>query len=200
MLLVAAAAVVEGATTGFEAASRGSYLQDGSSNGSAAGNNYVVGDCNRIDPKCPAGGPGPAEWRNWFRFDLSSASGPVTAATLLLQIPTDDGFVNTRSATATYTLFDIAPGDLAGLGAASVAIWADLRARRSYRSYVASRSGLQRGRPSSSPSMPPRSRLSMPVSGHHLLWAVPSPLLLAATKFNFCSGVLPLARTTPRFS
>jgi hypothetical protein len=121
--------------TTLQAATRGSYLSDGSSNGAAAGNSYVVGDCNRIDPRCPGGGPGPAEWRNWFRFDLSSVSGHVRAATLVLNV--SSGFSSTTSPAATYELFDVAPANLAGLGTNSQAIWTDIGSGISYGSYVA---------------------------------------------------------------
>jgi hypothetical protein len=120
----------------LDAANRGWYLADGFSNGAGGSNNYVVGDCNRIDPRCPGGGPGPAEWRNWFRFDLSSVSGSVTAATLVLNVTS--GFSSTTSPTGTYTLFDISPGNLGGLGTNSQTIWADIGSGISYGSYVAS--------------------------------------------------------------
>jgi len=111
---------------------RGWYMANGSANGATAGNNYFAGDCLVFS----CSGADSRDFRNWFEFDLSGLSNPITSATLLLDNPSN-GFNSTSDASETYSLFDIAPGNVASLGANSLAIWADLGSGSAYGSYIA---------------------------------------------------------------
>lgn len=125
-------------TFNLEAIGRGSYDLDGSPDGALPGS-YFMGYCNFADSRCRNGGVPASELRNWFRFDLSSVAGPVTAATLLLDSP---GLLTgcrgcTPASTATYTVFDVTPSNEPLLGTRSVVIWTDLGSGTSYGSFTA---------------------------------------------------------------
>jgi hypothetical protein len=126
------------ATITLDAAFRGGYRSSGANNGTSPGNNYVAGECLTIGTIFCGVAPGVPETRNWFEFNLSSVSSPVTAATLLLQEPGGVGFGSSISPTLTYTLYDISASDAAALGGVSTAIFADLGSGTSFGSYVAS--------------------------------------------------------------
>jgi hypothetical protein len=135
--LLLSAAAAGAAVIVLDADARGRYNETGSSNGADSANNYIAGDCR--GPVCKGTS---ADLRNWFRFDQSSVSGSVIAATLLLDVPDaltgpGLGYASTSDASETYTLFDVSAASAAGLGTDSLAIWTDLGTGTSFGSHVA---------------------------------------------------------------
>jgi len=107
-----------GGTIQLDAIARGWYQADGGDNGSSSGSNYIAGVCGSLD-SC-SGNDTPL--RNWFAFDLEGIQGPVTAATLFLAVPPDNGgdlgFYSPQG-TETYSLYSIelgVPAIVAGAG------------------------------------------------------------------------------------
>lgn len=123
----------------LNAINRGWYETSGASNGTSATNNYLAGDCR--GGLCGGGAAADAE-RNWFLFNLAGVSGVVTSARLLLDNPAavvgsnGPGF-NSDGASETYSVFDVAAGNIGSLGTASAAIYADLGSGTSFASYNA---------------------------------------------------------------
>ena len=105
----------------LDAIGRGWYESGGSSNGSSSSNNYIAGICGTEDV-CN-GGDGVL--RNWFIFDLEGVLGPVTAATLYLDVPSPDGFLSPQGS-ETYTLYTLDLGTAAIAGGAGLPGYIDL--------------------------------------------------------------------------
>jgi hypothetical protein len=124
-------------TITLDATNRGWYQPDGTANGSSSGNNYIAGDCR--GPVCSGTSD---DLRDWFKFDLSSVSGTVLSAQLLLDVPAGNGFASTGGGTETYVLFDIAGGNVGSLGSNSAAIWADLGTGNLYGFHIGSGADL----------------------------------------------------------
>lgn len=75
--LVSKAAIASAATIDLDSVGLGWIAQNGASDGSANGNNYLLGSCACY-------GPGP-EFRNFFNFEIpTSLSGSIVSATLVL--------------------------------------------------------------------------------------------------------------------
>lgn len=110
-----------GGTLQLSAIGRGWYEAGGSSNGSDAGNNYIAGICGTEDA-CDGGD---AVLRNWFIFDLEGVLGPVTAATLYLDVPGSGGFLSPQGS-ETYTLYALDLGTAAIAGGAGLSGYNDL--------------------------------------------------------------------------
>jgi hypothetical protein len=91
---------------------QGWIRQDGAGNGSFASNNFIAGNCGAND--CGIG-----EFRNFFRFDVSSISGPISSAVLKLNTsnvqPEQAATVGySISSTSSLTFADLGTGTLFG--------------------------------------------------------------------------------------
>jgi large repetitive protein len=138
--VVSAAVPAAAATITLSAATRGWYRPTGVTNGTSATNNYISGDCRGA--VC---GVESDDMRNWFNFDLSAVSGTVISARLLLDIRPGggaDGYASTSSASETYTVFDVSPGNVGSLGTSSVAIHTDLGSGVTFATYIATSASL----------------------------------------------------------
>ena len=129
VLLLCASAQQAAAVT-IDATDRGWYGDDGTHNTSIL--NYLAGDCD--GGTCVAGSnTGIDEFRNFFVFDLSGVTGPITAATLILhntdgtaQFPNNVGFFS-DTGSETYLVNEVSTAIaslLAGTG--GVAVFNDL--------------------------------------------------------------------------
>ncbi|TDJ05874.1 MAG: PEP-CTERM sorting domain-containing protein [Deltaproteobacteria bacterium] len=139
-LLVCASAQHAAAVT-IDATDRGWYGDDGTHNTSIL--NYLAGDCD--GGTCVAGSnTGIDEFRNFFVFDLSGVTGPITAATLILhntdgttQFPNNVGFFS-DTGSETYLVSEVSTAIaslLAGTG--GMAAFGDLGSGTSYASFTA---------------------------------------------------------------
>ena len=115
--------VTAGGVTTIVATGRGWYDADGSVNGASATNNYIVGLCgNDACNETPD-----HTTNNFFVFPNLAAGVPITAASLLLDVPAatpNPGYISIQPG-LTYTIYDVST-PVASLGTAGAGIFADL--------------------------------------------------------------------------
>lgn len=125
--------VTAGGVTTIIASGRGWYDSTGSANGATPDNNYIAGICGN-----DACGESPDSLtNNWFAFGNLPPGAPITAASLLLDVPpsgSSPGFISSVPA-LTYTVFDVST-PVANLGTSGAAIFADLGSGTPYGSRV----------------------------------------------------------------
>src|SRR5664279_4832735 len=115
--------VTAGGVTTIVATGRGWYDADGSVNGASAANNYIVGLCgNDACNETPD-----HTTNNFFVFPNLAAGVPITAASLLLDVPAatpNPGYISIQPG-LTYTIYDVST-PVASLGTAGAGIFTDL--------------------------------------------------------------------------
>jgi len=124
--------VTAGGVTTIVASGRGWYDAVGPVNGSTPTNNYIVGLCgNDACNETPD-----SLTNNFFVFDNLAAGVPITAASLLLDVPVNSatpGFISSHP--LAYTIYDVST-PVATLGTAGPGIFADLGSGTIYGSRV----------------------------------------------------------------
>ena len=131
--------VTAGGVTTIAATSRGWYDAAGPVNGAAAINNYIVGLCGN-----DACNESDSTTNNFFVFNNLAAGAPITAASLLLDVPPNGatpGYISIQPSLA-YTIYDVTT-PIASLGTAGAAIFTDLGSGTVYgtRTYTAADMG-----------------------------------------------------------